>query len=66
MAIGFGCILGKGNQVISSIHVEDLVRAIQFLLDHRIYGAINLTSPFPVIHVYSGLNRTPIPALAEH
>jgi uncharacterized protein (TIGR01777 family) len=45
--LGLGSILGRGNQMISWIHVEDLVRAIQFLLDQRIYGAINLTSPFP-------------------
>lgn len=45
-AFGLGCILGDGKQAFSWIDIDDLVRAIRFLLDHPdITGAINLCSP---------------------
>lgn len=46
---GLGAILGDGKQPISWIHIDDLVRAIQFLMVHpELDGPINLTSPCPV------------------
>lgn len=48
-SLGLGSIFGNGQQMISWIHYEDLVRAITFLLDHQnITGPINITSPNPV------------------
>jgi hypothetical protein len=45
-ALGLGCILGSGNQAFTWIHVDDLVRAILFLLKHpEITGPINLCAP---------------------
>lgn len=41
--------MGSGKQWFSWIHIEDLVRAFLFLLDHpEISGPVNFTSPNPV------------------
>lgn len=41
--------LGSGKQWFSWIHIEDLVRAYLFLLEHReISGPVNFTAPNPV------------------
>ena len=41
--------LGNGRQWISWIHIRDLVRAFEFLLDHpEAQGAFNVTSPEPL------------------
>lgn len=46
---GLGSTIGDGQQVISWIHIDDVVRAYQFLLARpTLTGAINLTSPNPV------------------
>ncbi len=47
--LGLGGRLGSGQQYCSWIAIEDLVRAIQFLMDTpSASGAFNLTSPNPV------------------
>ncbi len=44
--LGLGGVLGSGNQPFTWIHLEDLIRAIQFLLIHpELTGAINLCAP---------------------
>lgn len=44
--LGLGGKLGHGQQVMSWIHIEDMIHAIQFcLLTASIKGAINCTSP---------------------
>ena len=41
--------IGDGKQVLSWIHIEDVVKAIRFLIsNHQSCGAFNLTSPNPV------------------
>ena len=46
---GLGGKMGDGFQMISWIHLEDLVRACAFLIDHHeIQGVVNLTSPEPI------------------
>ncbi|PJD90711.1 MAG: TIGR01777 family protein [Legionella sp.] len=46
---GLGSVVGEGTQMISWIHIEDLVNAIIFLLQRpELSGAFNLTSPKPV------------------
>lgn len=47
--LGLGGKMGDGFQMISWIHLDDLIRACAFLIDHQeIQGAINLTSPEPI------------------
>jgi uncharacterized protein (TIGR01777 family) len=44
--IGLGALLGNGKQMMSWIHIEDMVRAINYLLLHDdCHGAFNLTAP---------------------
>jgi uncharacterized protein (TIGR01777 family) len=47
--LGLGGKMGDGFQMISWIHLEDLIRACAFLIDHKeITGVVNLTSPEPI------------------
>lgn len=46
---GLGGPLGHGEQYQPWIHIHDIVRAIEFLLDHdRCHGYYNMTAPYPV------------------
>ena len=45
---GLGGKLGNGKQWWSWITLHDVIRAITFLLENRISGPVNLTSPNPV------------------
>ncbi len=50
--LGLGSIVGNGKQMISWVHVDDVVGGILFLLEHtELTGAFNLTSPHPVSQV---------------
>jgi uncharacterized protein (TIGR01777 family) len=41
---------GSGKQWFSWVHIEDVVSAIRFLIEHSdLYGAFNLVSPNPVV-----------------
>lgn len=44
---GLGGILGNGKQYMSWISLNDVTRAIDFLLENPIPGAVNVTSPCP-------------------
>jgi len=47
--------IGRGNQWISWIHLQDEARAIRFLLENpTCEGSYNLTSPMPVINAEFG------------
>lgn len=47
--LGLGGRIGSGKQYMPWIHREDMVRVIQYLIDHQdIEGAINATAPHPV------------------
>lgn len=47
--MGLGGKMGDGFQMISWIHLDDLVRACAFLIEHpQIEGVVNLTSPEPI------------------
>ena len=46
---GLGSIIGDGKQIISWVHIEDVVGAFVFLLNRpELTGAFNVTSPNPV------------------
>jgi len=46
---GLGGIIGDGQQLISWVHIDDVVDSIIFLLQRpNLTGAFNLTSPYPV------------------
>ncbi len=47
--LGLGGRMASGKQMMSWIHIDDMVNAIIFLLeDERAHGAFNLTAPKPV------------------
>ncbi|CAN2194183.1 COG1090 Predicted nucleoside-diphosphate sugar epimerase [Candidatus Nanopelagicaceae bacterium] len=46
--LGLGGKLGNGKQWWSWITLHDVIRAISFLLENKIAGPVNLTSPNPV------------------
>jgi len=47
--MGMGSILGDGRQIISWVHIEDVIGSILFLLNRPdLTGAFNITSPNPV------------------
>ncbi len=46
--VGLGATLGSGEQWMSPISLTDEVRAIVWILDHRLEGPVNLVAPAPV------------------
>lgn len=46
--LGFGGKQGKGNQFVSWIHEEDFARAVEFIIEKEITGAVNIVSPKPI------------------
>lgn len=49
--LGLGGRLGAGNQFVSWIHEQDLVRAMEFLMTGDLSGPVNLASPHPLPQV---------------
>ena len=45
---GLGGKQGNGNQLVSWIHEEDFSRAIEFIIDKKLTGNINIVSPKPI------------------
>ncbi|MEK9713030.1 MAG: TIGR01777 family oxidoreductase [Thalassolituus sp.] len=46
-SLGLGGVIGSGKQVISWIHLEDYLRALDFLCDSSVSGPVNMTAPAP-------------------
>lgn len=47
--LGLGGAIGSGRQYMAWIHIDDMVNAILYLLDHPILrGPFNMVSPYPV------------------
>jgi uncharacterized protein len=46
--MGLGAVIGTGRQMHSFIHIEDLIRAIDFIIRHRIDGPVNMVAPKPL------------------
>ena len=58
---GLGGRLASGQQMMSWIHLTDMVNLITFIIEHiELHGPINATAPFPVD------NRTFTKTLAKH
>jgi uncharacterized protein len=62
--LGFGR-MGDGRQYVSWLHEDDFVRAVEWLIEHDIEGAVNLTSPNPLpnaefMHVLQHAWGTPL------
>ncbi|MGC9108797.1 MAG: TIGR01777 family oxidoreductase [Caldimicrobium sp.] len=49
--LGLGGRLGSGRQWFPWIHIEDLVRAIDFLYEKEAKGVFNITAPEPVRNI---------------
>jgi uncharacterized protein len=50
--LGVGALLGSGKQWVSWIHIEDLLRLIEFALDKpSVRGALNAVAPNPATHL---------------
>ena len=71
--LGLGGKLGNGKQWWSWITLHDVIRAITFLLENKVSGPVNLTSPNPVTNqeftsaLARAMNRPalfPAPAIA--
>jgi len=47
--MGLGGQMGDGGQMVSWIHIDDLVRGYDFLIHHpHIQGIVNFTAPYPL------------------
>ncbi|MGC9141131.1 MAG: TIGR01777 family oxidoreductase [Caldimicrobium sp.] len=49
--LGLGGRLGSGKQWFPWIHIEDLVRAIDFLYEKEAKGVFNITAPLPLRNI---------------
>ena len=45
--LGVGGVIGSGNQAFSFIHMEDLLKAYEYVIEHNLDGIFNLVSPTP-------------------
>ena len=43
--LGFAAAIGSGNQLLSWIHIQDLVNIYANIIENKIYGKINAVSP---------------------
>ncbi|MEX0982274.1 MAG: TIGR01777 family oxidoreductase [Bacteroidales bacterium] len=46
--MGLGGVLASGKQVYSFIHIDDVTRALEYLMIYNNKGVYNFTAPFPV------------------
>lgn len=45
--LGVGGVIGSGNQAFSFIHMEDLLKAYEYVIEKNLDGIFNLVSPTP-------------------
>ncbi len=46
--LGLGGVIGDGKMMTSWIHIADLLKMYQFLIDHKAEGVYNAVAPLPV------------------
>ena len=47
--LGLGGKQGRGNQMVSWIHIEDFCRAVDWIIQNKnLHGTINITAPIPL------------------
>jgi uncharacterized protein (TIGR01777 family) len=46
--LGLGGTLGRGDQMVSWVHVEDFARSVEWLLTHPLDGPVNCAAPGPL------------------
>ena len=46
--LGLGGVIGDGKMMTSWIHISDLMKMYQFLIDHKAEGVYNAVAPHPV------------------
>ncbi|STX50359.1 nucleoside-diphosphate sugar epimerase [Legionella busanensis] len=47
--LGLGSVIGEGQQIMSWVHINDVIAAFLFLFDHsNLKGTFNVTSPNPI------------------
>lgn len=46
--LGFGGTQGSGRQFVNWIHEQDFARAVEFIIDNKMEGRINVVAPQPV------------------
>ena len=49
---GLGGIIGSGNQAFSYIHISDLLRAYEFVIENNFEDIFNLTAPKPTTNLF--------------
>lgn len=49
--LGLGGKIGSGRQMMSWIYIDDLVKALDFIIKNNISGIVNLTAPKPVSNI---------------
>ena len=49
-SLGLGGVIGSGDQIISWIHRDDYIRALDFITEHSLSGAVNMTAPYPAMN----------------
>lgn len=45
---GLGGMIGSGSQMLSWIHRDDYVKALDFIIQSELTGPVNMTTPYPV------------------
>jgi len=43
--LGIGAVLGNGKQPMAWIHIEDLITAINYIINHNVLGIVNVVAP---------------------
>lgn len=46
--MGFAAALGNGKQLLSWIHIKDLVNVYYYIINHKVEGVVNAVSPNPI------------------
>lgn len=49
---GLGGVIGNGNQAFSYIHITDLLRAYEFVIENNFEDIFNLTAPKPTTNLF--------------